>query len=127
MRLEEWMTAKGTGRPSLAFLKQGALHTPAGQEFSRHLSGEWRPFSNTRELVRQILEALSAHVLEHWQEVGLSGAEWEVLRDYRAQLRRQKSAQEADVDRAEPAGAGDGGVILAPGRDAPKGGVVIGD
>jgi hypothetical protein len=121
----EWMTARGAQRPCLAFLKQGTLHTPAGQEFSRYLAGEGRLFRGTTELIRQILEALSTHILEHWQQVGLSGAEWEKLSNYRARLRGEKVDGESDSDGAEPGGAGEGGVILAPGRDAPKGGVVV--
>jgi hypothetical protein len=121
----EWMTSRERRLPSLAFLRQGSLHTPAGREFSRHLRGEWRPYRSTPDLVHQILLALSGYVLDHWQDLGLSGPEWEALSTYRARLQGDVAGDEEVEATPEPAGAGGGGVILAPGRDLPEGGVAV--
>jgi len=118
----EWMAARRSERLRLAFLKEGVLQTPAGREFVRAFPMEWRPFRTGQELARQLMEALSQQILERWQELGLSGREWEVLSAYVAQLRGEKPEEECET---KPAGAAGGGVILAPGRDVPSGGVVV--
>ena len=117
----EWMIAGRGERLRLAFLKDGAIRTPAGQEFARNLRKEWRSFQAGWQLVQQLLEALIAHILERWQELGLSSREWETLATYPTQLKGEESEEGPEV---KPAGAGYGGVILAPGRDAPGGEVV---
>jgi len=118
----EWMVARRAGRFRLAFLKEGILQTPAGREFARDLRAEWQAFHSGRDLARQVMEALASRILEQWQELGLSAQEWDVLSAYLAQLRGEKPQETPE---AEPAGAGDGGVILAPGRDVPRGGLVV--
>jgi hypothetical protein len=119
----EWIVARQAARPILAFLKESSLQTPAGREFVRDLRSEWRPFHSGRDLARQLMEAVSTHILERWQQLGLSPQEWEILSSSLARLKREDSAEEPET---APAGAGDGGVILAPGRDTPRG-VVVGD
>jgi hypothetical protein len=118
----ERMIAKQTGRFCLAFLRRGALQTPAGRQFVRELKTEWRPFDTGQDLARQLMEALSVHVLEHWQRFRLSAQEWERLSSFVARLRGEEIVEGPE---AEPAGAGEGGVILAPGRNVPRGGVVV--
>ncbi len=118
----EWMVAQQAHRRCLAFLREGSLQTPAGREFSRSLGTEWRSFRSGWDLARHLMEAVSAQILELWQQFGLSPREWEVLSDYLARLRGEESAEEPE---AVPGGAGQGGVILAPGRDMPRGGVVV--
>lgn len=118
----EWMVARQASRLRLAFLREGSLQTPAGREFSRSLGAAWRPFHRGRDLARHLMEALSAQILERWQHLGLSPQEWEVLSTYLRRLRAEEPTEEPE---ATPAGAGEGGVILAPGRDIPKGGVVV--
>jgi len=118
----EWMAARRAERHSLAFLKQGILQTPAGREFVRAFPGEWRSFHTSQELAKQLMQALTEQILEPWQALGLSGREWEVLSAYLAQLRGEKPDEEREMT---PAGAAGGGVILAPGRDVPRGGVVV--
>jgi len=118
----EWMMARQTRRPRWAFLRKDALLTPAGREFARELRGTWRPFHTAHELAGQLLEVLSAYILENWQEFDLSAQEWDTLSAYLARLRGQTPEEEVETP---PAGAGDGGVILAPGRDLPRGGVII--
>jgi len=118
----EWMVARRADRFHLVFLKEGVLQTPAGREFVRDLRAQWRPFSTGQELAKLLMEALSARILERWQDFGLSGREWEVLSAYLARLRGEEPGERPE---AKPAGAGEGGVILAPGRDVPKGGVVV--
>lgn len=118
----EWMVARQTERVWLAFLKGGILQTPAGREFARDLQTAWQPFRTGQDLAKQLVEALSARLLERWQAFDLSAQEWQVLSAYLARLRREKPKEGPE---AEPAGAGEGGVILAPGRDVPRGGVVV--
>jgi hypothetical protein len=118
----ERMIAQRTGRFCLAFLRRGVLQTPAGRQFAQELKTEWRPFHTGQDLARQLMEALSVHVLEHWQHFRLSAQEWEMLSAYLARLRGEEVVERPE---AEPAGAGEGGVILAPGRDVPRGGVVV--
>ena len=118
----EWMAARRAERPHLAFLKEGVLQTPAGREFVRALGKEWRPFRTGQELAKRLVEAVSEQILECWQEFGLSAREWEVLLAYLARVRGKKPE---DSQETRLAGAGEGGVILAPGRDVPKGGVVV--
>jgi len=120
----EWIVARQAARPCLAFLRESSRQTPAGREFARDLRNEWRPFQSGRDLARQLMESISAHILERWQQLGLSPQEWEILSTFLARLKGEESAEEPE---AVPAGAGDGGVILAPGRDVPRGGVVVGD
>jgi hypothetical protein len=119
----EWTVARGTGRVILAFLRRDRPQTPAGREFARNLKTEWRPFDHGHDLARQLMESLSGRILDRWREFGLSAHEWEVLSAYVARLRAGKLQETPE---AEPAGAGEGGVILAPGRDVPKGGLVVG-
>jgi len=119
----EWIAARRAGRVRLAFLKEGTLQTPAGREFARELRADWRTFRTGYDLAKQLMEALSAHILERWREFGLSAQEREVLSAYVARLRGEQTEEGPE---AEPAGAGEGGVILAPGRDVPQGGVVVG-
>lgn len=57
-----------------------------------------------------------------WQAFDLSAQEWQVLSAYLARLRREKPKEGPE---AEPAGAGEGGVILALGRDVPRGRVMV--
>jgi hypothetical protein len=116
------MIAEQTGRYRLAFLRRGALQTPAGREFTRELKTEWLLFDTSQDLARQLMEALSVRILEHWQHFRLSAQEWERLSAYVSRLRGEEAVEGPE---AEPAGAGEGGVILAPGRDAPRGGVVV--
>lgn len=118
----EWMVARRAGRFHLAFLKEDTLQTPAGREFARDLGAKWRPFRTGQDLARQLMEALSARILERWREFGLSAREWEILSAYVARLRGEEPKGGPE---AKPAGAGEGGVILAPGRDVPKDGVVV--
>jgi len=115
----EWMAARRAERVRLAFLKEGTLQTPAGREFARDLRAEWRPFRTGQDMARQLMEALSARILERWQQFGLSAREWEVLSAYLARLRGEKPEEGPE---AKPAGAGEGGVILAPGREMPRAG-----
>lgn len=118
----EWIVACRAERFRLTFLKEGILQTPAGREFARDLGAKWWPFRSGHDLARQLMEALSERILERWQEFDLSAQEWEVLSAYLARLRGEKLKEGPE---AEPAGAGEGGVILAPGRDVPRGGVVV--
>lgn len=118
----EWMVAQQANRLRLAYLKEGSLQTPAGREFSRSLGAEWRPYQSGRDLARHLMEAVSTQILELWQQFGLSPREWDALSAYLARLSGEESTEEPE---AVPAGAGDGGVILAPGRDIPRGGVVV--
>lgn len=56
--------------------------------------------------------------------MGARPAEWETL----SALVEQPSHKEmAEQKRGEASGAGGGGVIIAPGRDLPPGGVLVGE
>jgi hypothetical protein len=118
----ERMVAQQADRLQMAFLKGDTLQTPAGRQFARDLKTEWRPFHGGQELARRLIEVLSVHILEAWQRFGLSPQEWEILTAYLARLRGEETIEQPE---ARPAGAGEGGVILAPGRDVPRGGVVV--
>ena len=118
----EWVSARRPDCVRLAFRKEGVLHTPAGREFARDHHSMWRSFTTGQDIARQLMERFTVSILERWQEFGISAQEWQSLSAYLAQLRGDKPGQEPE---SEPGGAGKGGVILAPGRDLPKGGVVV--
>jgi hypothetical protein len=123
----EWDTALGAGKTLLAFLKD-VPHTPAAQAFARFAgrSGvRWMPFGDPQELGVLVQETLARRILDRAEAYGLSPVEWEALS---ALLEKQRQGEEGRVPKEavqDPHGAGGGGVVLAPGRDLPPGGVLV--
>jgi hypothetical protein len=112
----EWDAALEAGKTPLAFLKD-APHTPAAQAFARFAerSGvRWTPFGDSQELGVLVQETLARRILDRAE--ALSGF---------LEKPRQKEGQVSEEAVQEPWGAGGGGVILAPGRDLPPGGVLV--
>jgi hypothetical protein len=122
----EWAAALEADKTPLAFLKD-VSHTPAAQAFVRFAkrSGvRWTPFGGPQELGVLVQEALGQRILNRAEAYGLSPVEWETLSAF-LEKQRQEEGRVPKEAVQEPQGAGGGGVILAPGRDLPPGGVLI--
>jgi hypothetical protein len=122
----EWDTALEASKTPLAFLKD-VPHTPAAQAFARFAEMRrvrWTPFGDPQELGILVQETLARRILDRAEAYGLSPVEWETLS---ALLENQRPEEGQVLEEAvqEPRGAGGGGVILAPGRDLPSGGVLM--
>lgn len=82
----------------------------------------WINFRSNEELKALIQKALAQRILEHAQAFALNLNDLELLSAFLEELdhegRREQEAKEAG-------GAGEGGVIIAPGRDVPPGGVLV--
>jgi hypothetical protein len=129
--LELWW-ARRTEKPVFAYTAEG-LRTPACQVFyqdNRFL--DWRTFSDLTALRRAFLLDASRFLLAHTERYGVSIPEAEALRGFMAQLERatgvvpgRAAAREGPLAKAQ--GAGGGGVILAPGKDTPRGARIVGE
>ena len=122
----EWDAALGAGKTPLAFLKD-VTHTPAARAFARFAerSGvRWTPFSDPQELGVLVQRALARWVLDRAEAYGLSPVEWETLSAFLEKQRLEEGQVPGEAGQ-KPQGAGGGGVILAPGRDLPPGGVLV--
>jgi hypothetical protein len=123
----EWDAALEAEKTPLAFLKD-VPHTPAAQAFARFAEtrgARWIPFNDPRMLGVLVQETLAQRILDRAEAYGLSPVEWETLS---ALLEKQRQEERSRFPREavqEPRGAGGGGVILAPGRDLPPGGVLV--
>lgn len=123
MGWELWVARKA-GKVSIAFDKE-IMHTPAALVF-RHESGlKWIPFRTPAELGVLVQEALAERLLEDPPRYGLGMVEWENLSSLYKKLRGPREP-ERTPEELRGSGAGQGGVILSPGRDLPPGGVLIG-
>jgi hypothetical protein len=120
----ELITARRTRKTTLAFLKEETARTPAARVFIRDAQVSWTPFHSGQELELLIQKALAHRILEGAKTYPISPVEWETL----SALVEQPSYQEmAEPEPTEASGAGGGGVIIAPGRDLPPGGVLVGE
>jgi hypothetical protein len=119
----EWDAARRVGLPILAYLKE-VTRTPAAMIFVRDSRILWTPFRTHEELARRVEADLAWGLLDRATELGLTIADWENLN---ALLKRSEAAKPTSAEEGarEPAGAEGGGVILAPGRDLPSGGILI--
>jgi len=123
----EWDAALEAGKTPLAFLKD-VPHTPAARAFARFAerSGvRWTPFSDPQEPGVLVQETLARWILDRAEAYGLSPVEWETLAAFREKQRPEEVGRGLEEVVQEPRGAGGGGVILAPGRDLPPGGVLV--
>jgi hypothetical protein len=121
----ELHVARRAGKRIVAFLGD-VPRTPAAYVFSRRLPEEWLRFSGERELRRLFQKTLVDQILERPESWGMTLADWEALSALSGELVNQASLpEEADVT-PRHGGAGRDAVIVAPGRDLPSGGVLIG-
>ena len=114
----EWHIAGQFPRPSVAFLKRGVLHTPAGQVFIRDTRVTWQPFADAADLSRQVQLVLAEHLVRHAPRYALTPDEVVQL----------KALAAADTAVAQPAlgeEAGHSAVILSRERYEPSEGIVV--
>jgi hypothetical protein len=118
----EWDLARRAGRPSVTFLKQDVVHTPAGQVFVNQADVAWHRFTDAADLGRQVRRVLAEHLLRHATRYGLTLTEVEQLEA----LRATEAGTETEGP-AEGEGAGSSAVILSRERFVPHEGVVVND
>lgn len=117
--------ARREGKRMVAFLKEGP-RTPAAQVFAKDASLAWDRFRSADELAFLLQEALAAHILENAQAYSISPVDWETLSALLEELGDQEALEREEKEiPSEYRGAGRGGVIIAPGRDLPPGGVLV--
>lgn len=119
----EWDLARRARKTILAYLKD-VNRTPAALVFARDSRISWTSFRTPEELGQKVESDLARLLLDRVGELGLTVADLESL----SMLLKQSEAAgslEAAQSQHEPGGAGGGGVILAPGRDLPPGGVLL--
>ncbi|MFQ6057461.1 MAG: hypothetical protein ACE5MB_01100 [Anaerolineae bacterium] len=121
----ELMAARKAGKVLLAFLKD-VTHTPAAHAFAKVAGLDWMPFASAQELGTLLQKVLAQHILDRALNYKLSPIEYETLSAFLEELNREEKGEQAPEQKErEPGGAGEGGVIIAPGRDLPPGGVPI--
>jgi hypothetical protein len=120
----ELITAQRARKTTLAFLKEETARTPAARVFIREAQVSWTPFHIGQELETLIQKALAQRILERAQSYAISPVEWETLSALVEQPSHEKTVEQ---EPGEAGGAGGGGVIIAPGRDLPPGGVLVGE
>ncbi len=129
--LELWW-ARRTEKPILAYTAEG-LRTPACQVFFQdNLHLDWRTFGDPVALRRVFLRDVSHFLLVHAERYGVTVPEAEALRGFMGQLEKpgavvpgRAPARKGPLARAQ--GAAGGGVILAPGKDTPRGAHIVGE
>lgn len=119
----EWQIARRADRWPAAFLKEGALRTPAAQSFVRFVQSQlaWQAFKDAADLRRQVLRLLVRYLLDRAAVFGLSPLELASLRDWRADL--ETSAPMTDGNTG--GGAGQSGILLSREHHLPSEGVLI--
>ncbi len=129
--LELWW-ARRTEKPVLAYTAEG-LRTPACQVFFQdNFYLDWHPFPDAVSLRRLFLLDICRFLLAHDERYGVTVVETEALRGFMARLEKPAAvvpgrAPAREGPLARPQGAGGGGVILAPGKDTPRGARIIGE
>ena len=118
----EWSLVRRAGRTPLAFLKE-IPRTPAAQEFMKTAALEWTGYRAAAELAARVQLAMAQAILDRAGQYQLSTPEWNTLQEWVKTLRDKQSGGAED----ERSGAGQGGVIFAPSREAGRGGVLLGD
>ena len=120
----ELITAQRARKTILAFLKEEVACSPAARVFMRDTQVSWTPFRSGQELGALIEGALAQRILERAGSYAISPGECETLV---ALVEQPKDKETTKREPAEASGAGGGGVIIAPGRDLPPGGVPVGE
>ncbi len=121
----ELEVARRAGKRIVAFLSE-VPRTPAAYVFIRRLPEEWLRFSGERELRRLFQKTLADQILERPESYGMSLVDWEALSALSSELADEASQREEGDITPRHGGAGSDAVIVAPGRDLPSGGVLIG-
>lgn len=125
--LELWW-ARRTEKPVLGYLLEGH-RTPAGQVFAQeNIATGWTRFGPTG-LRRAFLKDMAHFLLAHPDRYGVTVTEAETLKGMITLLDRAPAewASKAQEESSKLRGAGGGGVILAPGKDVPRGARVVGE
>jgi hypothetical protein len=120
--LELWW-ARRTEKRVLAY-HLAPRRTPAAQVFLQENAPlDWRRPADQAALRRAFLRDVTGFVLTHADRYGIGAIEAELCRAYLQRL-EQSDPRPAP---AKATGAAGGGVILAPGRDAPRGARLVGE
>jgi hypothetical protein len=128
--LELWW-ARRTEKPVVAYTPELA-RTPACQVFYQdNIYLDWRSYADTAALRRLFLMDMARFLLAHDERYGVTVTEVEALRGFIHQLEKPAaSVSRQPRDKGLPAkaqGAAGGGVILAPGKDEPRGARLVGE
>lgn len=124
--LELWW-ARRTEKPIMGYLATGT-RTPAGLVFQQENALlNWAPFKNLSGLRRLFLTDIARFLLAHGERYGVTVVETETLKALIRVLGEAASTEEEKAPAIHPnlRGAGGGGVILAPGKDVPRGARII--
>ncbi len=118
--LELWWALR-TEKPITAY-RAAAPRTPAGQVFAQENAFlAWSDYATLPALRRAFLRDTGRFLLTHPDRYGVTVVEAEMLRAFLTRL--DETAPTPAPPKAE--GAAGGGVILAPGKDIPRGARVI--
>jgi hypothetical protein len=117
--------ARRASKRIFAFLSE-VSRTPAAYVFCRRLPEEWLRFSGERELRRLFQKTLVDQILERPESYGMTLVDWEALSALSSELADEASHREEGDITPRHGGAGSDAVIVAPGRDLPSGGMLIG-
>lgn len=117
----EWTAARRGGSVVVALLKDGP-RTPAAHEFVKTTDVAWQGYKAAGEVGAQVQRALAQMLLDHGREFELKVMESQALAD----LVKTLAERQADEGQDARSGAGQGGVIFAPSREAGQGGIEIG-
>lgn len=129
--LELWW-ARRTEKPVVAYTPEGP-RTPACQVFYQdNIYLDWRAYADMAALRRAFLLDMARFLLAHDERYGVTVTETEALRGFIAYLEKAAATLPVRGPRREglltkAQGAAGGGVILAPGKDEPRGARIIGE
>jgi hypothetical protein len=120
--------ARRTEKPILAY-RADVNRTPAGQVFIQENAGlDWRRYSDLALLRRYAMADLSRFLLAYAERYGVTVLEAQRLHVHIAALEKAPAVEHgAESAPPKPHGASGGGVILAPGKDEPRGARLIGE
>lgn len=119
--------AQRTAKPTFAY-RMDVSRTPAGQVFVQETAGlGWRRCRDLAALRRHVLIDLSRFLLNNTERYGITVLEAQRLQAFIAALEKAATESADEQPAPKPAGAAGGGVILAPGKDQPRGARLIGE
>jgi len=120
--------ARRTEKPILAY-RADVSRTPAGQVFVQENAGlDWRRYSELAMLRRYVITDLSRFLLAHAERYGVTMLEAQRLHVHIAALEKAPAVEPGAASAPpKPFGASGGGVILAPGKDEPRGARLVGE